>query len=101
MKSVERLLKLDPGNTELVAQKQKLGEQVENSRKKLLGLKQAQEQVNAAFKRGDIDGEQYRHFSRQVINAEQDLNKFERELKQVGNAADKTKRDLGDLGTQV
>lgn len=102
LKSVERLLKFDPGNTELLAQKQKLlAAQVENSKDKLLALKRAQEQVNQAFQRGDLGEEQYRHFSRQVINAEQDLNKFKRELKQVGTTADNTKRDLGELGGKL
>ena len=102
LKSVERLLKLDPGNTELIAQKQKLlGEQVENTRKKLQGLKGAQEDVNAAFRRGDLNEEQYRHFSRQVINAEQDLKKFEGQLKDVDRAADKAGRSLKDMGQKA
>ena len=51
LKSVERLLKLDPTNTELLAQKQKLlGEQVDNSREKLNRLKAAQEQVEQPLK---------------------------------------------------
>ena len=46
LKSVERLLKLDPSNTELVAQKQKLlGEAVEKAKEKLDFLRKAQEQV--------------------------------------------------------
>ncbi len=93
LKSVERLLKLDPKNTELLAQKQKLlSEQVDNSREKLERLKAAQEQVNQAFQRGDLGEEQYRHFSRQVINAEQELSKFEKQLKETGDSAN----SLGD-----
>lgn len=93
LKSVERLLKLDPKNTELLAQKQKLlAEAADNSREKLDRLKRAQEQVNQAFQRGDLGEEQYRHFSRQVINAEQDLKKLESQLKDTGTAAD----GLGD-----
>ena len=92
LRSVERLLKLDPENTELLAQKQKLlGEQVDNSREKLNRLKAAQEQVNQAFQRGDLGEEQYRHFQRQVINAEQDLKKFENQLKDTGVTAKKSK----------
>ena len=102
LKSVERLLKLDPGNTELLAQKQKLlAEQVENSAEKLNRLKAAQEQVNQAFQRGDLGEEQYRHFSRQVINAEQDLKKFENQLKDVNTAAKKAGLDIQGLGEKL
>lgn len=99
LKSVERLLKLDPGNTDLLAQKHKLlAEQVENSKDKLDALRKAQDQVNEAFKRGDINEEQYRHFSRQVINAEQDLKKFEKQLKDVGETSKKTGIDIQAMG---
>lgn len=102
LKSVERLLKLDPGNTELLAQKQKLlAEQVENSAEKLNRLKAAQEQVNQAFQRGDLGEEQYRHFQRQVINAEQDLKKFENQLKDVNTAAKKAGLDIQGLGEKL
>mgnify|MGYP000899209414 CR=1 FL=1 len=81
LRQVERLLKLDPGNTELVAQKQKiLAEAVENSREKLNRLRAAQEQVNEQFKRGDINEEQYRAFQREIIKAEQELRRFETRL---------------------
>ena len=102
LKSVDRLLKLDPSNTELLAQKQKLlAEQVENSKQKLDHLRASQEQVDEAFKKGDIGEEQYRHFSRQVINAEQDLKKFEEQLKAVGGTAKSTGLDLNDLGEKM
>lgn len=102
LKSVERLLKLDPGNTELLAQKQKLlAEQVGNSTEKLNRLKAAQEQVNQAFQRGDLGEEQYRHFQRQVINAEQDLKKFETQLKDVDSAAKKSGLNVKEMGDKL
>lgn len=109
LKSVERLLKLDPNNTELLAQKQNLlAEQVENSKEKLDRLRKAQEQVNQQFAKGDIGEEQYRHFQRVVINAEQDLKKFEARLEQTGNTAKKAGLNfqaagekLKDIGTTM
>jgi len=102
LKSVDRLLKLDPGNVELLTQKQKLlAEQVDNSREKLNRLKVAQEQVNAAFAKGDLSEEQYRHFSRQVINAEQDLKKFEGQLKDVSSTAKKAGVDVKEMGDKL
>ncbi len=47
LRDVEKLLKLDPGNTELLAQKHKLlGQAVEETKRKLDALKQANEQVS-------------------------------------------------------
>ena len=58
LNDVNKLLKLDPSNTVLVAQKQQLLSQaVSQTSDKLEALESAQEQVTAAFQRGDI-----RHF---------------------------------------
>lgn len=78
LKKVEGLLKFDPTNTELIAQKQKLlAESVETAKKRLDALKQAQEEVNKKVAAGEIDkgSAEYRDFERQVIAAEQSLHK--------------------------
>ncbi len=55
LNDVNKLLKLDPSNTVLVAQKQQLLSQaVSQTSDKLEALESAQEQVTAAFQRGDI-----------------------------------------------
>ena len=60
LKDVEKLLKLDPGNTDLLAQKHKLlGEAVSETKEKLTALKTAAEQANQALVNGDISKEQY------------------------------------------
>lgn len=65
LKEVERALKLDPSNTELIAQKQQLlAEQIQRTSEKLDVLKTAQSQVEAQFQRGEIGAEQYRAFQR-------------------------------------
>ncbi|MCT0009826.1 phage tail tape measure protein [Weissella confusa] len=77
LRDVNKLLKLDPGNTELVAQKQKLlGNAVEATETKLKALKSAQSQVEAQFKSGDIGEEQYRGFQREVQATEGQLNRL-------------------------
>lgn len=102
LRSVERLLKLDPKNTELLAQKQKLlADQVENSREKLERLRAAQEKVEEAFRKGEIGEEQYRHFQRQVINAEQELKKFEKQLRETGITAEQLGKKLDDAGKKM
>jgi phage-related minor tail protein len=102
LRQVERLLKLDPGNTDLLAQKQKLlAEAVENSREKLNRLKTAQEQVNEQFAKGEINEEQYRAFQREVAKAEQELKGFERQLNETAKASetfeDKLNKALEDV----
>jgi phage-related minor tail protein len=102
LRSVERLLKLDPKNTELLAQKQKLlGEAVENSKEKLERLRKIQEQVNQQFREDKIGEEQYRHFQRVVINAEQDLKRFEKQLKDTGLTAEQVGKKLQDAGQKM
>ena len=102
LRQVDRLLKLDPTNTELLAQKQNLlAESVDNAREKLNRLKTAQEQVNQQFAKGEISEGQYRAFQREVAAAEQQLNKFEGELKETGNTAKKTGMDIGGLGDKL
>ncbi len=102
LRQVDRLLKLDPKNTELVAQKQKiLAEAVENSRNKLDTLKEAQKQVQQQFDRGEIGEDQYRAFQREVVKAEQELSKFEKQLKDTGITADQVAKKLGDAGKKM
>lgn len=100
LKSVERLLKLDPSNTELVAQKQKLlGEAVEKSREKLDYLKKAQAQVEAEFKNGNMGETEYRAFQRQVISAEQALKSAEDAAEDAGKKAKKSGEDAQEGGS--
>ena len=102
LRQVERLLKLDPGNTDLLAQKQKLlAEAVENSREKLNRLKTAQEQVNEQFRKGEINEEQYRAFQREVVKAEQELAKFEKQLRETSITAEQVGKKLQDAGKKM
>ena len=102
LREVERLLKLDPKNTELLAQKQKLlAEAVESSREKLDRLKTAQEQVNEQFRKGEINEEQYRAFQREVVKAEQELEKFEKQLRETGLTAEQVGKKLQDAGKKM
>lgn len=102
LSEVERLLKLDPTNVELVAQKQKiLTEQVEESSKRLDILKQAQDEVNQKFKSGEIGEETYRNFQREVIKAENDLQKQKEALDKVKKSADNTDTALSDASKEA
>ncbi len=112
LKDVERLLKFNPKNVELLAQKKKLlSQQVENTRKRLDELKKAQVQVDAAFKNGEISEGQYRAFQREIAETESKLNHYENQLKQAGKtqqtfgekmaAAGKTVKEFGQGMTSI
>lgn len=95
LKQVERLLRLDPGNTELLAQKQRLlSDAIANTSTKLDTLRAAQQQVDEQFARGEINEGQYRAFQREIVRTEQELQEFEARL---GSSED----DLEDFGDQA
>jgi TP901 family phage tail tape measure protein len=99
LRQVERLLKLDPKNTELVAQKQKLlADAVGETSTKLDTLKEAQRQVAEQFRKGEVGEDQYRAIQREVIQTEQDLKKLETQLKQVNSKWDDAQKKLGKFG---
>lgn len=83
LKDVERLLKLDPGNTELLAQKQQLlAEAIEDTRKKLETLKEAERQAQEQLQSGDITQEQYMGLQREIVATEQKLKSLEKQAAQ-------------------
>lgn len=86
LKQVEKLLKLDPTNTELLAQKQKLlAESVDNTKTKLDNLKDAEKQVQQQVKEGKVSEEQYRALQREIISTEQKMNGLEDQGKKTNN----------------
>jgi phage-related protein len=92
LREVNKLLKLDPTNTELLAQKQKLlGSSVENSTSKLKQLKDAEKDVQEQFQKGKISEEQYRAFQREIA-------KTEGEIKKLGDQTEKTQKKTKDFG---
>ena len=83
LKEVERALKLDPKNTELLAQKQQLlTKAVGETKDKLDVLKTAEAQVQEQFKRGEASEEQYRAIQREVIATEAELKNLEAQAKE-------------------
>ena len=102
LRQVERLLKFNPHDTELLAQKQQLlSEQVDNTRKKLDTLKTAQEQVNEQLKKGEISEEQHRAFQRELIKTESQLKSYEKQLKAVNIESDSFKRAMDKVGESL
>lgn len=89
LKGVESLLKMDPGNVTLLAQKQQiLTEAVSETSEKLDILKEASNQVYEQFKRGEIAEDQFRDFQREIIATQQRLEDLTGELASVNSALD-------------
>ena len=98
--SVNKLLKFDPKNTQLLAQKQELlSKQVENTTKKLDALKQAQGEVEEKFKSGDIGAEEYREFQREIAKTEQDLKSYTTQISRMETEQKSLKESTKQLQT--
>lgn len=108
LKDVEKLLKLDPSNTELLSQKQKLlTDAVQSTKEKLEALKTASEQANAALENGTITKDQYDALQREIIETEQALQQLESQageasvaLQKIGEAGS-TLQNVGDKVSDV
>lgn len=105
LKDVNKLLKLDPGNTELIAQKHKLLQQaVEETKKKLQSLKEAQKQADEALKNGTISQEQYDGLQREIAETTQKLKDLEAQAEQSATALQRIAAaggKLKDIGGKV
>lgn len=105
LRDVEKLLKLDPGNTDLLAQKHRLlGQAVEETKNKLETLKTAQEQANEALKNGTITQDQYDGLQREIVETENELKRLEEQANQSATALQKisvTGEKLQDVGDKV
>jgi phage-related minor tail protein len=84
LKQVDKLLKFNPGNTEALAQKQKLlSDQIQTTAEKLDTLRSVEKQVQEQFQRGDIGEAQYRAFRREIEFTEISLNSLKNKLSQT------------------
>lgn len=112
LKDVQKLLKLDPTNTELLSQKHKLlADAVTATKEKLETLKTAAEQANTALANGDISQEQCDALQREIIETEQELQNLQREagasstalakLGQAGEMLEKAGDKIADVGTTL
>ena len=87
---INKLLKLDPKNTELLAQKQKvLADAIGSTEEKLDTLREAEKQVQEQFKRGEVSEEQVRALQREIIATEKKLDSYKNAAKEAAEASEK------------
>lgn len=117
LKDVERLLKLDPTNIELLRQKQQLlGNQIGDTTEKLEALKNAEKQVQEQFEKGEITQDQYNGLQREIVATEISLRQLkaeaekteaaikdidEKPLEEVADAADEAEEQLEQAGKEA
>lgn len=111
LKQVENLLKFDPSNVDLLAQKQQLlGNAVEGVTQRLDVLRQAQSQVEQQFQNGEIGQEAYRRFQREIIATEGQLEAFQNSASNTraridvivdANGINRLKSAIGELGAEA
>lgn len=90
---INRLLRFDPKNTELLEQRQKvLAETIANTAEKLETLREAERQVQRQFERGEVSEEQVRALQREIIATEGKLEHYQEEAKKAAKGT----KDLGD-----
>lgn len=98
LRGVESLLKLDPTNTVLLAQKQDiLAESIAGAKDKLKMLIAAQESMSKQLADGKISPEQYRDFEREIESTRQQLTRLEAAASDTDDAV----ADVGDAAEEA
>lgn len=99
LKDVNRLLKLDPNNTILIAQKQQiLAEQVNNVSDKLKTLRTAAMQAYSQLERGDISQEQFQALQREVQATSGQLKELQAQAKMANSKLMELSEATGEIG---
>lgn len=120
LKGINSLLKLDPKNTELLAQKQTvLTSNIKETEQKLKLLKQAQKEADETIKNGgEISQENYRNLQREIISTENKLKNLNKEYKnfltetskltqagksmqEIGEKVEKGSKKISELGSNI
>ncbi len=102
LKQVNSLLKLDPTNTVLLAQKQELlKESIAATSEKLDVLKKAEAQVQEQFAHGEVSEEQYRALQREIVKCSNELNSLEEAAKEADKAMEGLKNSSKLTGEEL
>lgn len=99
---INKLLKLDPKNTDLLAQKQKvLADAIASTSTKLDTLREAEKQVQEQFERGEVSEAQYRALQREIIETEGKLNKYEKAAKETAEAVEELGKESKEAAAGI
>lgn len=100
LKDVERLLKMDPRNVELLEQKQRLlGDAIDKTKQKLSALKDAEKQVQVQFSKGKASQKQVDALTREIVAQTTELKKLETKLKTTNNQLSKFSHTAANISS--
>lgn len=102
LKDVERALKLDPGNTELLAQKQQLlAKQIEQTSQKLELEQKAAEDAKEALELGNISQEEYATLQAEVSNTAASLADLESSANDASSGLEEAGSSVEEAGEEA
>jgi len=85
LKDINNLLKIDPGNTELLSQKYKLLQtDIDGCKTKLTTLKEAQQQM---VREGKVGTDEYDKLQREIVETEQKIKSLTKEMRNFGSVS--------------
>jgi hypothetical protein len=97
LRSVDAALKLDPGNTELISQKQELlGRQIEQTKTKLDLMKESAVRAAEGLEKGTVSKEEYAKLTAEIASCEHELGDLEKAASPVGNTLEDTAEGAGE-----
>lgn len=99
---INKLLKFDPKNSDLLAQKQKvLADAANNTREKLDKLKEAEKQVQKQFEKGEVSEEQVRALQREIVATTKKLEGYEKTAKETAEAMERLGKESDEAGNEI
>ena len=102
LRDVNKLLKLDPSNTTLLAQKHELLQQkIADTKIKLKTLKEADKQAKVQFEKGDLGKDKYDALQREIAETEQNLKALKKTAGSGNAALEKVSVVTGKVGNKM
>ena len=102
LRDVNRLLKLDPTNTELIAQKQRyLQDATTKTKEKLEALKKADSQAKEQLESGKLGQDKYDALQREIADTETKLKGLEKQAKDMPTAFSASMQSTGKKVSEV
>lgn len=102
LKDVNKLLKLDPTNTELLNQKQKLLQQsISETKNRLVTLKQASEQAAKTAGNYDAWKEAYTPIQEEIVKTNEKMDKLKKSMKSMEESGQIDTEEYKKLQTEV
>ena len=98
LKAIDKLLKFDTTNTDLLSQKQgKLSEAISHTKDKLDTLKSAQQQAKQQLESGTLGQDKYNALQQEIVKTENELKNLAKEVANANTALTK----IGDVGNTM